>query len=194
MDLSDESIGDMGMRSDRFSLFRRGSVCYTQSYNRAPRKYLPARSTRESHRSAALLVASERLRDSVPVPRRGVRRLPELLDLNLVLSMVRPQGAELIVAALQDLRLRTRGTRPLRWKHLSRMAPRVSAIAFKRISCSQSKTQLGNWTYPLARHSFGDETSSTKKLYLCTLQPATLRKRLASGREEGTMPLRSSTK
>jgi hypothetical protein len=119
------------MRSDRFSLFRRGSVCYTQSYNRAPRKYLPARSTRESHRSAALLVVSEWLRDGVPVPRRGVRRLPELLDLNLVLSMVRPQGAELIVAALQDLRLRTRGTRPLRWKHLSRDGPKSFGDSFQ---------------------------------------------------------------
>ncbi len=95
------------MRQDRYSLFRRGSTWYVQFYNPHTRKYLSARSTGETSRTAALLVVSQWLRDGVPDPTRGARRLRELLDLDLAISIIRSapltiDDAGRIVQALKD--------------------------------------------------------------------------------------------
>ncbi len=98
------------MRQDRFSLYRRGSVWYVQFYNPHTRKYLSGRSTGESNRNAALLIVAEWLRDGLPEPARGSRRLRELLDLDLALSIIRrapltPDDAERLVRILEDRQL-----------------------------------------------------------------------------------------
>ena len=98
------------MRQDRFSLYRRGSVWYVQFYNPHTRKYLSGRSTGESNRNAALLTVAEWLRDGLPEPARGSRRLRELLDLDLALSIIRrapltPDDAERLVRILEDRQL-----------------------------------------------------------------------------------------
>ena len=98
------------MRQDRFSLYRRGSIWYVQFYNPLTRKYLSGRSTGESNRNAALLTVAEWLRDGLPEPARGSRRLRELLDFDVALSIVRSapltsDEAERLVGVLRDRQL-----------------------------------------------------------------------------------------
>jgi len=101
------------MRRDRFSMYLRNGIWYVQFYNQSTRKYLPARSTRESSRSAALLVIAEWLKNGVPEPRRGVRRLRslhELLDLDTALATLSAfplssDDVQRIVGVLRDREL-----------------------------------------------------------------------------------------
>ncbi|MCX6376315.1 MAG: hypothetical protein NTU88_09845, partial [Armatimonadetes bacterium] len=65
------------------------------------------RSTGESNRNAALLTAAGWLRDGLPDPERGRRRLQELLDLDIALSILRstplaPDDIERIIRVLKD--------------------------------------------------------------------------------------------
>jgi hypothetical protein len=95
------------MHQDRVPLFRRGSIWYVQFYNPHTRKYLSALSTGETNRNAELLVVAQWLRDGLPDPARGRRRLQELLDLDIALSIIRsvplsPDDTERIIRILKD--------------------------------------------------------------------------------------------
>jgi len=95
------------MRGDKFSMFRRAGVWYVQFSNPQTHKYTTPRSTRESDRSAALLAIAKWLRDGVPAPRRGVRPVREVLDVDTALSIIRgtpltQDDVERIVCALRE--------------------------------------------------------------------------------------------
>lgn len=98
------------MRRDGFSLYRRGRIWYVQFYNPNTRKYLSGRSTGESSRNAALLIVAQWIRDGLPDPARGRRRLQELVDLDMALSIIRsaplaPDDTERILRILKDRQL-----------------------------------------------------------------------------------------
>ena len=95
------------MRGDQFSLHRRGGFWHVQFNNPHTHRYLTARSTGESNRNAALLKVAAWIRDGLPDPSGGSRRLRELLDLDLAISIIRsapltPDDAGRIVQALKD--------------------------------------------------------------------------------------------
>ena len=101
------------MRQDQFSLHRRGGIWYVQFYNPHTHRYLTARSTGESNRNAALLKVAAWIRDGLPDPSRGARRLRELLDLDLAISIIRSAPLTLddagrIRSGLEGSRLDTR--------------------------------------------------------------------------------------
>jgi hypothetical protein len=109
------------MRQDQFSLHRRGGIWYVQFYNPHTHRYLTARSTGESNRNAALLTVAAWIRDALPDPFRGARRLRELLDLDVAISIIRNaplslDDVERIVRTLKDRELihdATVGTGPV---------------------------------------------------------------------------------
>ena len=86
-------------------MHRRSRVWHVQFHTPNMRKHVPVRSTGESNRNATLLAVAEWRCDGLPDPTRGRRRLQELLDLDMVLSIIRsaplaPDGAERIVRIL----------------------------------------------------------------------------------------------
>ncbi len=91
----------------RFSLYRRGRIWYVQLYNPESKRYLSGRSTGETSRNAAVMVASEWLRDGLPDPEHnGPRAIADVLEVNTILNALRstpltPGDAERIVSVLK---------------------------------------------------------------------------------------------
>ncbi len=96
---------ERGMR--RFSLYRRGRIWYVRLYNPKIKKYLSGRSTGETSRNAAALVASEWLRNGLPDPERnGPRAIADVLKVDTILNALRstpltPGDTERIVSVLK---------------------------------------------------------------------------------------------